>query len=100
MATDGNERRGIRAPYTYRRDRGFWGIFSSNGAAVAIVFKEDHARWLCLCANFFDRLTSALNLFHGELESLTRPIKRPEYDDVMTLADDVAAARSKASPAQ
>jgi hypothetical protein len=67
---------------------------------VAIVFKEDQARWLCLCANYYDRLLAALKLFRGELASMGFPVGRPGYRDVIMLADEMKTARRKAFRAQ
>ena len=96
MATDSDERRAIRTPYTYRRYKAYWAIFAASGSAVAIVFKEDQARWLCLCANYFDRLLTALKLFRNELAALGFPVARPGYRDVIMLANEMKTARRKA----
>ena len=96
MATDHDERRALRTPYTYRRYKAYWAIFAASGNAVAIVFKEDQARWLCLCANYFDRLLAALKLFRNELGALGFPVGRPGYRDVILLANEMKTARRKA----
>ncbi len=96
MATDADERRAIRTPYSYRRYKAYWAIFAASGSAVAIVFKEDQARWLCLCANYFDRLLTALKLFRNELGALGFPVGRPGYRDVILLANEMKIARRKA----
>ena len=95
MATDPDERRAIRTPYTYRRYKAYWAISAASGNAVAIVFKEDQARWFCLCANYFDRMLSAVKLFRDELASLGFPVGRPGYRDVILLANEMKIARRK-----
>ena len=95
MATDPDERRALRAPYTYKRYKTFWAIFAANGKGVAIVFKEDQARWLCLCVNYFDRMLSAVKLFRNELKAVGSPVMQPGYRDVLLLADEMKVARRK-----
>ena len=68
-----NDRRLNRTPFTYRSLEDVWGVYGTDGRAVASVLKEEHAVFICKACNRYDLFIKMRNLARAEIEDTTLP---------------------------
>lgn len=64
-------------------------VVDADDNTVAVFEDIPLARFVVRSCNYYDRLRKAVLHCRGEYESLTQPIRRPAYRDLMTLAAEI-----------